>query len=171
MDSGARHAIVSRMTTTRFVARAISAGLLAAAATAAVDRVLDPLVSDDQRCREKRVRDASPHRVAGPRAAEALTGRRLDDRGARAARLGFTVTYGVAWGLVYAAVRRRFPAMARFAGLPFAVPFFLACDGAIAPALGLSPTPVGIPWQLNAKELANHVAWTAAAEGVHRFAS
>jgi putative membrane protein len=54
-------------------------------------------------------------------------------------------------------------------GLPFAVPFFFGCDGAMAPLMGVSPGIQKIPWQLNAKELGNHVAWTLAAEAVHRL--
>jgi putative membrane protein len=157
--------------TSRFALRAVAAGLVADAVTAAVDRLLDRFVSDDVRRRELAVRAGSPHRIAGPRAVEKVAGRPLGEPGTRAARLGFTVAYGVAWGLVYAAVRRRYPAAARLAGVPFAVPFYLACDGLIAPALGLTPTPPGVPWQLNAKELANHVAWTATAEAVHRAAA
>jgi putative membrane protein len=44
----------------------------------------------------------------------------------------------------------------------------VACDGLIAPLLRLTPPPGRLPWQVNAKKLANHVAWTAAAELVHR---
>jgi putative membrane protein len=40
----------------------------------------------------------------------------------------------------------------------------------MAPLLGISPGINRIPWQINSKELGNHVAWTAAAESVHRLA-
>ena len=56
-------------------------------------------------------------------------------------------------------------------GLPFAVPFFLGCDGAMASLLGISPSIQKIPWQFNAKEVVNHFAWTLAAEAVHRLGS
>jgi putative membrane protein len=146
----------------------VAAGIVGNAAVAIVDRTLDPLISPAQRRRERRVRAAPPHRIAGPVAVEKVTGRRLDATGRRHARLGFTLAYGIAWGLAYAALRRRLPQTARFAGLPFGIPFFVACDGLIAPLLGLTPPPGRLPWQVNAKELANHVAWTAAAELVHR---
>ena len=48
--------------------------------------------------------------------------------------------------------------------------FFLLCDGALAPLFRMSPPLRRIPWQLNAKELLNHVAWSAAAELTHRAA-
>jgi hypothetical protein len=32
----------------------------------------------------------------------------------------------------------------------------------------MSPKLRRIPWQFNAKELANHIAWTGTAEAVHR---
>jgi hypothetical protein len=34
----------------------------------------------------------------------------------------------------------------------------------------LTPTLEKVPWQLNAKELANHAAWTATVEMTHRYA-
>jgi hypothetical protein len=145
-----------------------AAGLFAMGAIAPINRVLDRLVSDDQRRRERRVRKGSPHALAGPTAGEKLLGRKLTQGEMRGARFAFTVTYGIGWGILYALVRSRIPAAGRFAGLPFAVPFYALCDGVIAPALQLSPSVTRVPWQLNAKELANHIAWTASTELVHR---
>jgi hypothetical protein len=148
----------------------VAGGLAAGLVTAAVDRLLDPLVSAEQKRRERRVRRGSPHAVAGPRAARKLLGRRPSAGEERLASAAFTGLYGVVWGLVYTLVRRRLPRAARLVGLPFAVPFFLACDGGIAPLLGLTPGLRRVPWQLSAKELLNHVAWTATAEAAHRLA-
>lgn len=146
-----------------------AAGLAAMAATAAADRLLDPLVSREQKRRERRIRRGSPHEVAGPRFGASLVGRPLDAREKDVARAGFSLAYGIGWGLIHALVRRSVPAASRAGGLPFAVPFFLLCDGAIAPLLGLTPTLRRVPWQLNAKELANHVVWTAGAEAAQRL--
>lgn len=140
------------------------AGLLAMAATAAADRLSDPLIEEEQRARERRVREGSPHAIAGSRLGARIAGHELDARQARGAQALFTVAYGLLWGVVYAAVRRGVPSMSRALGLPFAVPFYLACDGVIAPALGLTPPPQRVPWQLDVKELGNHAVWTAAAE-------
>jgi uncharacterized membrane protein YagU involved in acid resistance len=149
----------------------IAGGLAASLVTGAVDRLIDPLVSAEQKRRERRVRGGSAHEVAGPRAARKLLGRRPSRREARIASAVFTGLYSVVWGAVYALVRRKVPRAARLAGLPFAVPFFLACDGGIAPLLGLTPGLPRVPWQLSVKELLNHVAWTATAEAAHRLAS
>lgn len=145
-----------------------AAGAVASAVTAGADRLLDPLVSDAARRRERAVREGPGHDVAAGAFARRLAGPGADARALRRGRALFGLLFGVGWGLVYAAVRRRQPAAARAAGLPFAVPFFLACDGAIAPLTGLSPSPRALPWQVNAKELANHAVWTAAAEVVTR---
>jgi putative membrane protein len=75
------------------------------------------------------------------------------------------------WGLIYAGLRGKIPTVAKYMGFPFAVPFFFGCDGAFAPLFGVSPGIRKIPWQINAKELGNHIAWTLTAETVHRLAS
>jgi len=147
-----------------------AAGLIAGMVTGRADRLLGLLVSDAQKRRERKVRKGSPHEIAGPYFAEKLLGHRLTRRGEKRAKLVFSVAYGLGWGLVHSRLRRRFPALTRLAGLPFAVPFFFACDGCIAPLLGISPRLTRIPWQPSLKELGSHVTWTAVSEMVHRLA-
>jgi len=109
--------------------------------------------------------------VAGPYFAEKLLGKSLSRRGEKGARLAFGVAYGLGWGLMHGRLRRNFPRLTRLLGLPFAVPFFFACDGCIAPLLGISPRLTRIPWQPSAKELGNHITWTVVSELVHRAAA
>lgn len=148
----------------------IGAGLAGTAAAAVVDRLLDPLVSTEQKLREKLVRSGSPHETVAPKVARKMLAHRPSRAEARFARSAFGLGYGVLWGIVYALTRRFVPGVSSVAGIPFAVPFYFACDGVIAPLLRLSPVITRLPWQLDAKELANHLAWTAAAEIVHRSA-
>ncbi len=148
----------------------VTSGIAASAVVGVTDRALDRFVSAEQKAREKLVRSGSGHEVAAGKFARRVAGAHPSERGERLGRLAFAMLFGTGWGLVYSALRRKVPALSRFGGLPFAVPFFLACDGTIAPLVGFSPTVTKIPWQLNAKELANHVAWTATAEGVQRLA-
>lgn len=148
----------------------IVGGLLADVAAGQADKLLGRLVSEDQQRREKRIRQASPHKVGGTLIAERVTGKGLSAAQRRKAQLAFTTAYGIGWGMIYAACRRRFPRASLAAGLPFAIGFFFACDGLLAPLFSLSPPLRRIPWQPGVKELANHVVWTAAAEMVHRAA-
>lgn len=135
-----------------------AAGLAGSLASSTSERCLDRLVSPEQKRRERAVRTGSAHQVAATALGRALSS-------GTAGKLVFGLAYGLGWGLIYAAVRRRAPQVGSLLGLPFAVPFYLMCDGAIAPLLRLSPVPTAVPWQqLNAKELGNHVAWTATAE-------
>lgn len=145
-----------------------AAGLLAGAVTGQVDRFLDRYVSAEQKKRDRKVRKAPAHRMAGPYFARKIVGRKLSAKEAERARMAFQVAYGVVWGVIYAAVRKKAPRLSRWGGLPFGVPFFIVCDGVMAPLLGVSPTLRKIPWQPSVKELCNHVAWTAAAELFHR---
>jgi putative membrane protein len=148
----------------------IGAGVAASAATAIASSVLDRIVSREQKARDKAIREGSGHEVVARRLAQRIGGEVPGPLARAAGGALFATAFGVGWGLAYSAIRRRFPAISRLGGLGFAVPFFAACDGAIAPLLKLSPSPRVVPWQLNAKELANHVVWTATAEAVHRLA-
>jgi len=149
----------------------VAAGLIAGAVTGRTDRFMDRFVSERQKKRDRRVREASAHRMAGPYFAAKLLGKRLNAQEKKRARLAFSVAYGLGWGLIHSTLRKKFPQLCRWGGLPFAIPFFLACDGVIAPALGVSPNLRRIPWQPSVKEMGNHIAWTAAAELIHRVAA
>ncbi len=154
-----------------FLLTGIVAGLVAGAVTGQTDRLLDRFVSKKQKKRDRRVREAPAHQMAGPHFARKIKGRRLSDEEKKQAQIAFALAYGVGWGLIHAGLRRKFPILSRWGGLPFGVPFFFACDGFMAPLLGVSPSITRIPWQPNAKELSNHVAWAATAEMVHRSAA
>lgn len=175
-DSGMREWVRQRLpvereiSLSRDLATGLAAGLIASLATAPVDKALKRLVSDEQKRRERAVREGSPHEVGGTKIGERLTGTRLSQRQKREAQLAFTAGYGLLWGAIYALVRRRIPRATSFFGLPYAVAFFLACDGTLAPLFRMTPGLHRIPWQFNAKELANHAIWTATAETVHRAA-
>ena len=149
---------------------AAAAGLIAGAVAGRGNKLLDHLVSDRQKRRERRVREGSAHEMAGPYFAAKLFDKRLSTVEKKRARLAFGVLYAFGWGLIHSGMRKRFPQLSRWAVLPFAIPFFFACDGLIAPLLGISPGLRRIPWQPSAKEICNHITWTAAAEFVHRLA-
>jgi rhodanese-related sulfurtransferase/uncharacterized membrane protein YagU involved in acid resistance len=144
------------------------AGVLANLAVAQVDKALGRFVSEEQKRREKRVREASPHKVGGTRIGERVTGRKFSEAEKRKAQMAFTVGYGMVFGLVYALVRRRVPRATSALGVPYGVAFFLACDGVLAPLFRMTPGLRAIPWQFNVKEMTNHIAWTGTAEVVHR---
>jgi len=145
------------------------AGLIAGTVTGRTDRLLDGLVSDRQKRRDRKIRKGSAHEVAGPYFAEKLLGKRLTRRGEKRAKMAFSIAYGLGWGMLHSSLRQKYPRLTRFLGLPFAVPFFFACDGCIAPLLGIAPKLNRIPWQPSAKEMGNHVTWTAVSELIHRL--
>lgn len=147
----------------------VAAGLIAGVVTARADRVLNRLVSEKQKKLDRKVRKAPAHQMAGPHLASKILGRRLTASEKKRAGLVFSIAYGLGWGMIHSGLRKKFPGLSRWVGLPFAIPFFFACDGVIAPSLGVSPGLNRIPWQPSAKEMGNHIAWTAAAELVHRI--
>jgi hypothetical protein len=148
---------------------AAAAGLLAGGVAGQTNRLFSRFISPEQKKLERQVRQGTPHELAGPYFARKIAGRELTVQEKERSRLVFSIAYGILWGLIYAGARKKIPKLARLGGIPFGVPFFLTCDGAIAPLLGISPPLRKIPWQPSAKELGNHIAWTAAAELVHRL--
>jgi uncharacterized membrane protein YagU involved in acid resistance len=152
----------------------MAAGLLAGIVSGGTDKLLDRLVSKRQKRRERLIRDAPAHEMAGPYFASKLKGKKvswLSKTEKKRAKLLFSVAYGLGWGLIHSGLRRKFPKLCKAGGLPFAVPFFFACDGMIAPLLGVTPSLRRVPWQPSAKEMGNHIAWTATAEFIHRLAA
>lgn len=154
----------------RLLLTAAASGLAATAVTGVVDRLLDRLVSEEQKKRDRMVRKGTAHEMAGPLFAERIAHKELTEKGKKRARAAFSLTYSLVWGTVYTLLRRRYPVLGRFAGLPFAVPFFVTCDALLAPLLKVTPPLTKVPWQPSVKEVANHVSWTAAAEMVQRAA-
>jgi hypothetical protein len=146
-----------------------AAGLLAGGVAGQTSRLLNRFISPGQKKRDRQVRQGTAHELAGPFFARKLAGRELTEQEKERGRMVFSIAYGILWGLIYASARKKIPRLTRMGGIPFGVPFFIACDGAIAPLLGLSPPLRKIPWQPSARELGNHIAWTAAAELVHRL--
>jgi rhodanese-related sulfurtransferase len=125
----------------RDVLTGLAAGLVAQLVAAELDRVLSRAISPGKTRSEERT-----------------------------AQLAFTVGHALLWGAVYALARRQLPKAGSLHGLPFAGAFLLACDALLAPLLRKAPGLDKIPAPFNAKELADHVAWTASAEAVHRAA-
>lgn len=147
---------------------AVAAGLIAGAVSRRTDKFFDRFVSPKQKRRDRRVREGSGHQIAGPYIGAKITGKKLNERQKKAAQAIFSVAFGVGWGLIHSGLRKKLPMLRKWGGLPFAIPFFFACDGLIAPAIGVNPTLRHIPWQPSVKEMGNHIAWTAAAELIHR---
>lgn len=148
----------------------IGSGLSGMIAVGLVNSFLSRFISEEQSRRERTVREGSPHDVAARKLAEQFGGEDPSERTKQLGKIVFGAAYGLVWGILYARLRRAAPPVSRFAGLPFGAAFFFLCDGVLAPLFRMSPPVTRIPWQPNAKEMLNHIAWTAAAELAHRAA-
>jgi hypothetical protein len=73
---------------------------------------------------------------------------------------------GIGAGAAYAVMRNRWPASARFKGLPFGAGFFLIVDEALNPVLGLTRGPRAFPWQTHARGLGGHLTFGLVSEVV-----
>jgi len=72
--------------------------------------------------------------------------------------------YGMAWGVLYALLRRRAPLLRKALGLPFA----LVGDEIMNQVMGLTAPPKAWPIDAHFRGLVGHVAYAAAAEGTLR---
>src|ERR1700710_2463043 len=76
----------------------------------------------------------------------------------------FHKTFGTAQGLVYDALRKRYPRIGAGLGLAFGASFFILVDEVLMPVLGLTPGPRAFSWKVHARGAAAHVAYGVAAE-------
>jgi hypothetical protein len=75
---------------------------------------------------------------------------------------------GIAGGLSYMALRRRYPRVGAGLGLAFGAAFFLGVGELVVPLLRLAPGPRRISWKVHARGAASHVAYGVAAEATAR---
>lgn len=74
----------------------------------------------------------------------------------------------MAWGVLYALLRRRAPLLRKALGLPFGVLFALVGDEIMNQVMGLTAPPKAWPIDAHFRGLVGHVAYAAAAEGTLR---
>ena len=83
--------------------------------------------------------------------------------------MGMHWGYGVAWGALYGALRKKYPALSKFGGAPFGALFFLIGDELVNTAFKITPPPQKFPIDAHVRGLAGHLAFTAAAEGTSKL--
>ncbi len=96
-------------------------------------------------------------------------GKRLSRGEKKAWGWRFHKAFGLAGGLLYVVLRRRFPAIARGNGLLFGAAFFLLVDELLMPATGLTPGPQAFDAKVHGRGAVAHIAWGVAAESALRF--
>ncbi|MDB4965614.1 MAG: putative periplasmic/secreted protein [Myxococcales bacterium] len=109
--------------------------------------------------------------TAYERAVEQMTtrlGKRLDTR--QLGRWGwrFHESFGVAAGIGYVALRRRYPRVGASWGLAFGAAFFLVADELMMPLFGWTPGPRAFSWKVHARGAVSHLAYGVAAEAAAR---
>ncbi len=76
----------------------------------------------------------------------------------------FHKAFGTGTGLLYAALRKRYPRVGAGAGLAFGAAFFLVVDELMMPLQGWTPGPQAFSWKVHARGAVAHVAYGVAAE-------
>jgi hypothetical protein len=92
----------------------------------------------------------------------------LSPRQRQAGGVALQWTFGVGAGVLYAALRRRFPAVGAGRGLAYGAAFSLVVDEGATPLLGFAPGPRAFPWQTHARGLLGHLVFGAVADAALR---
>jgi putative membrane protein len=95
-------------------------------------------------------------------------GKPLDNDQLRTWGWRFHKSFGIASGILYLALRRRFPRIGAGWGLAAGGAFFVLMDEVAMPLLGWTPGPRAFSWKVHARGAASHVAYGVAAETVAR---
>ena len=152
----------------------VTQGVLAGiAGTQALDAVSIWLYDEETPLARFRENRARGFLHAYERAVERIArrfGRRLTRREKEAWGWRFHKAFGLAGGLLYAVLRRRFPVVARGSGLVFGAAFFLIVDEVLMPVTALTPGPRAFDWKVHGRGAVAHVAWGVAAESALRLA-
>lgn len=105
------------------LATAVFAGLAGTAVSAVTDRLLDRLVSEKQKKQDRRVRKGTAHEMAGPVFMEKITGKAPDENEKKRARVAFSITYSLIWGVIYGGCAGRSLHWPKRQGCPSPFPF------------------------------------------------
>lgn len=156
------------MRETRNVGVALLKGAIAgAAATWLMGRTTTWLYereASEARQREDRAREGdTAYERAAERAAQAAGSTLSKAQRSRAGTMIHWAT-GIGAGVLYEALRQRWPKVAAGKGVPFGTAFFLVVDELMNPLLGLTPGPRAFPWQAHARGFAGHLAFGATTE-------
>ncbi len=142
------------------------------AGTQALDAVSTWLYDAESPLDRFRENNARGYLHAYERAVERIAarfGKRLSRREKQAWGWRFHKAFGLGGGVLYVALRRRFPAIARGNGLAFGAAFFLLVDELLMPATGLTPGPRAFAAKVHARGAVSHIAWGVAAETALRL--
>lgn len=83
--------------------------------------------------------------------------------------LGMHWGYGIGWGTLYSVLRKEYPVLSKYAGLPFGVLFYLVGDVFVNTAFKVTAPPQKFPVIAHVRGLLGHIAFAAAAEGTIRL--
>ncbi|WP_090588324.1 DUF1440 domain-containing protein [Arthrobacter subterraneus] len=86
-----------------------------------------------------------------------LTGAPLPTREPSGAGIAVHYALGILPGALYAAARRKYPALTAGHGTLYGFGLFVLMDEITAPALGLASGPAKYPWQAHARGLVSHL--------------
>lgn len=152
------------------IGRNLTRGALAGAAGWwAMDQVLRFLYDQQHpgvRQRENEARGGVPALEVMAEDVAAPFGITLSDRQRQTGGTILQWVTGIGGGMLYGALRSRFPGVTAGRGLVYGVAFSLVVDEGLVPLLGFAPGPLSFPWQTHARGFLGHLVFGVVAEAV-----
>lgn len=108
---------------------------------------------------EEQARDGQTAFARGAKQGAELVGFELRPELQQKAGQALHWTVGIGAGALYAVLRRRVDQAEWAQGLGFGTGFWLLVDEGLVPALGLTPGPLGFPWQTHARGWLGHLTF------------
>jgi uncharacterized membrane protein YagU involved in acid resistance len=144
------------------------AGVVGTMAMPLVTKFMYKFEAEEKKKLEEKLRPEPPFKTMTKKIAEGVNASPSKDT-LQKLSMGMHWGYGVAWGAAYGALRKKYPFLSKFGGLPFGVLFFLIGDELVNTAFKITPPPQKFPVDAHVRGLAGHLAFTAAAEGTSKL--
>ena len=141
-------------------------GFAGTVAIGAAMNVVSKLQSEEDKQLERRlIPEPPPHKLASLLIEDGLGVQITDETKSTLARV-VQFGYGTAWGAAYGILRKKYPDIAKAAGLPFGIGLALLGSAVLLPAFKLTPPAHKLPLSAHVGGLISHYAYAATAEGV-----
>jgi uncharacterized membrane protein YagU involved in acid resistance len=144
------------------------AGIIGTMALPLVTEFMYKLESEQKKKVEKKLRPEPPFEIMTKKLVSTVNAHPSEEALEKLS-LGMHWGYGIGWGALYSVLRKEYPVLSKYAGLPFGVLFYLVGDVLVNTTFKVTAPPQRFPVIAHVRGLLGHIAFAAAAEGITRL--